>query len=270
MKLKKITELVKKINHINAEINTQSPNNSNPSFFHLSEDTKQNYKSFFSLILESSKVLMAALLVVFVPQKCPENADQLCTFSDNFTDLTGFNAFVLAFNFLTLAFFIYQYKIEYNREKWCIKYLDIDENKPNTYLKEELKRYESIEDEMKELNTKYLKYTLITIFLYFINFLLSAILIYAFYYLDYRSITVLLTNIVLVVDKLYNAYSISLQSVEQELACSAYMKTAVVFNRVDEDYRLLTNEELQVVEREIQTNNSEIENEGNITITIEK
>jgi hypothetical protein len=203
----------------------------------ISDDTKQRIQATFSLILEASKILMAALLVVFVPQKCPENGDKLCTFNDNFVDLSDYNLFVLVFNFVTLAAFIFLYRVEYYREKWCIKYLDIDPNQPNNYLKEELRQYPIIDEEMLHLNRRYLRWSKLTLFLYIFNTIFSAVLIYVYYYLDYRSITVLLTNIVLVADKLYNAITTSMRSVNEEIAYSAYLKTQIIFNRVDSDYR---------------------------------
>jgi hypothetical protein len=223
----------------------------------ISDDTKQRIQAILSLVLEASKILIAALLVVFVPQKCPENADGLCTFRDNFADLTNYNLFVLIFNFATLGAFLFLYRVEYRREEWYIKYLDIDPTRPNNYLKQELNQYPTIDGEMLHLNHKYLRWSRLTLVLYTMNSIFSAVLIYAYYYLDYRSITVLLTNIVLVADKLYNAISTSMRSVHEEIACSAYLKTQIIFNRVDEDYRHHDN-----FERDLENNTQTNERNG--------
>ena len=227
----------------------------------VNEDTKQHFQAIFSLLLESSKVLMATLLVVFVPQRCSENADGICTFMDNFEELTNYNKFVLAFNFLSLGIFICLYKIEYKREKWCIQYLDIDPNKPNTNLKIELQytSYESIQKDMKLLNSKYWRISLWTVILYTLNVLFSSILIYSDYYLDYRTITVMLTNIILVGDKLYNCFTISKKSVNEEMACSAYLKTAIIFNVIDSDYHIPIPTILEVPAENIPVQGEDIE-----------
>jgi hypothetical protein len=205
--------------------------------FTLSDDQKQTIKSTISFLTESFKMLMATLLCIFVPQRCVENVDNICTLTDNFTNLTNFNIVVLVINFITLANFIYLYIVEYKREHWCISILDIDYDKPNTNLKVEINNYPVYKEELVSLNNKYYKITIITLILNICNFILSSILIYGFYYLDYRSVTILLTNVLLIVDKLLSCISISNKSVEELLPISAYMTTPVIFNTIDSDYK---------------------------------
>ena len=203
----------------------------------LSDDQKQTIKSTISFLTESFKVFMAALLCIFVPQRCIENADNLCTLTDNFTNLTKLNTAVLVINFITLANFMYLYIIEYKREHWCIEFLDIDNDKANTNLKTEINDYPEYKEELISLNNKYHKLTILTLILNICNFILSSILIYGYYYLDYRSITVLITNVLLIVDKLLSCLSISNKSVEELLPISAYMTTPVIFNTIDSDHK---------------------------------
>jgi len=203
----------------------------------LSDDQKQTLNSVIILLTESFKVLMATLLSIFVPQRCDNQSDKICTITDNFTNLTNYNIAVTTFNFITLGTFIALYTIEYMRENWCIEYLDIDNNVANTNLKTEIERYPEYKERMIILNNNYHIISIITVVMNVVNFILSAILIYGYYYLDYRSITVLLTNIILIVDKIINCFNVSKKSVEEVIPISAYMMTPVIFNVVDKDYR---------------------------------
>jgi hypothetical protein len=203
----------------------------------LTDDQKQTIKSVIILLTESFKVLMATLLSIFVPQRCDNQSDKICTITDNFTNLIDYNIVVTTFNFITLGTFIALYVIEYMRENWCIEYLDIDNNVANTNLKTEIERYPEYKDQMIILNNNYHIISVITVIMNSVNFILSAILIYGYYYLDYRSVTVLLTNIILIVDKIINCFNVSKKSVEEVLPISAYMMTPIIFNVVDKDYR---------------------------------
>ena len=87
------------------------------------------------------------------------------------------------------------------------------------------------------LNNNYYKMSIAIVTFNIINFILSSVLIYVYYYLDYRSITVLITNFILIIDKLINCFNVSNKSVEEMLPISAYMTTPVVFNTIDNDYK---------------------------------
>ena len=179
----------------------------------FTDDQKQTINTIILLFSESFKVLMATLLAIFVPQRCDNQAEKLCTLVDNFTNLTKYNLAVLIFNFITLGCFISLYVIEYTREHWCIEFLDIDNDKPNTNLKTEIEKYPEYKDKMIQLNNKYNNIAIVVVFMNVINFILSSVLIYGYYYLDYRSITVLLTNTILIIDKIINCFNVSRKSV---------------------------------------------------------
>jgi hypothetical protein len=203
----------------------------------LTDDQKQTINSIILLLSESFKVLMATLLSIFVPQRCDNQSDKICTIVDNFTNLTNYNIAVTTVNFITLGCFVLLYIVEYRRENWCIEYLDIDNDKPNTNLKTEIDKYPEYKEKMMLLNNDYNNISMLVVGMNIINFILSAILIYGYYYLDYKSITVLLTNIILIVDKIINCFNVSKKSVQDVLPISAYMTTPIIFNIIDKDYR---------------------------------
>ena len=203
----------------------------------FTDDQKHTINTIILLFSESFKVLMATLLAIFVPQRCDNQAEKLCTLVDNFTSLTKYNLAVLIFNFITLGCFISLYVIEYTREHWCIEFLDIDNDKPNTNLKTEIEKYPEYKDKMIQLNNRYNNISIVVVFMNVINFILSSVLIYGYYYLDYRSVTVLVTNTILIIDKIINCFNVSKKSVQEILPISAYMTTPIIFNIIDKDYR---------------------------------
>jgi hypothetical protein len=69
-----------------------------------------------------------------------------------------------------------------------------------------------------------------------INFILSVILINQ-YYGGYKTIISILTNILLIVDKIYTAIHISHKSVLEILPYSAYIKDYIIFNTIDKQYK---------------------------------
>ena len=216
----------------------------------LTDDQSQTLKSIIILLSESFKVLMATLLSIVVPQRCDNQPDKLCTMMDNFTNLTNYNTAVTVFNFITLGGFIGLYVVEYMRENWCIEYLDIDNNVANTNLKTEIELYPEYKERMITLNSNYNKMSIAIVTSNIINFILSAVLIYGYYYLDYRSVTVLITNFILIIDKLINCFNVSNKAVEEMLPISAYMTTPIVFNVIDNDHKHKTNNnEIELVEK---------------------
>jgi hypothetical protein len=94
----------------------------------ITNDTKEIIQSYLISILEAYKVFLACLLSIFVPQYCPETKTT-CTLSENFSNLTMYNEFVIVFNFLTLGAFLYLYFIQNRRETYLITHLYVDKKR---------------------------------------------------------------------------------------------------------------------------------------------
>lgn len=205
----------------------------------ISEDIKQKVQTTFQFFLEIYKVFIASLLCVFVPQKCTNQPDNLCTINDNLFDLDNYNMVCVCFNFTTLFFFLVLYIYEYKREQWCINYFDIDEKKLDDYLYKEIEEYPEYKERIYKFNKRYWILTLISVTFNIVNIFLSSVLIFKFFYLDYRSITVFFTNSILTIDRLSNCYHVSNVSNDPSnnlLAISSYMSKSMVFNTIDEEY----------------------------------
>ena len=69
--------------------------------WYQSQDTQDRINLLINFSSDGFKAVMASLLVIFVPQQCDQH---VCSVTENVSNLTDFNSFVLAFNFFTLAF----------------------------------------------------------------------------------------------------------------------------------------------------------------------
>lgn len=198
-----------------------------------SEDTRQRLQSAVALGANGYKICMASLLCVFVPQRCD---DHECSVVDNFRDLTPFNTFVLVCNFLTLAMFIAFFAVEFHRENWCIEFLDYDETKPVTQLQTDIERYPELKTNLFDVNRMYMYTTCVAILFSLVNFVLSGILVFRDYYLDFKTVTVWLTYLLLIADKMIFSLTTSMESNNKGVPTSAYRVGPVVFNVVDADH----------------------------------
>jgi hypothetical protein len=201
------------------------------------EDQWQMVKSSFAYVIEVFKLVMGCMLSVFVPQRCINQPDQICTLYDNFTDLISYNVFTLTYNFICLSVFIGFYSLEFKREQWCIHYLDHDSTKSETALTHELAHYPEYFERLIGYNRMYYLVACVSILFACTNIVFSGILILYYYYLDYRSITNIITNSLLILEKAYTSYQIAKSSKENVSAISAYLVTPIFYNTIDEDYR---------------------------------
>ena len=138
------------------------------------------------------------------------------------------------------------YFIELKRENWCIKYLDIDEEKSNTNLDLEIETYPAFKKQMNKLNNQYIKVVYIALFLMVVNFAVSGTIVYQ-NYAGSNTLTTFISFFMLVTMKLYSAYNVGTISVKDERANSAYMKIPKTYNTIDEDHRISTPEGVNIV-----------------------
>lgn len=197
-------------------------------------DTQQRLSTALSMILEFYKVLMGTFLVVFVPQQCN---DKTCTMSENFFNGKVLNTVGNSSNVITFLSIGTLYVLEYQREHWCIKYLDIDDEKSTNNLDNEIEAYPKYKKQMARLNRDYLYGVYISSFLMIVNFIISGFTVYQSY-AGTSSITSFLSFFMLVSMKLYSAWNVGRLSLKYERANSAYMKEPKTYNTIDADYRI--------------------------------
>ena len=196
------------------------------------EDFKQKVSMVITVTVEMYRVIMSSLLLLFVPQSCNNNQ---CSINEKLSPDAQFEMFVLVSNFFTLFAFTITYIIESRRENILITYLDVNRFKPrdNDSVAKELlllstKRLKRIEKYDKMY--KHLSYSSICVFT--LNTLFSTIIIFD-NFLDSKTITVLLTNMLFMSSKLYDMYNIV--NTKDFVFLSAYLTRKVQFNDVDQD-----------------------------------
>jgi len=199
----------------------------------FSVDNQQRLTAAAIMLLEFYKVTMGTFLVIFVPQQC---GDDVCSLSDNFSNDAPLNRAALACNFAAFATVLGFYAVEIKRENWCIKYLDIDPNRSNNHLDDEIESYPVLKSDMASLNNQYLCALYAAATLIAANFGVSGTAI-AMNYAGSNTLTSLLSFVLLVSIKLYAAHSVGTRSVEEERAFSGYLTIARTYNTIDEDHR---------------------------------
>ena len=203
------------------------------SIAEMSESDRKDFtKGIFTTIIEGVKISMAALLSIFVPQFCPET-NTTCTLQDNFSNLSMFNEFVITFNFITLFSFIMLMTVLNMRETYFLKALDYSKDKPPNSLTENLKEYPDIIDNVKIYNKRLYKWARITIVMKTLNVIFSSILIFYYYYDGFKSVTTMISNVLLVSDKLYNLVEICKESIRDTLALSTNRLENRSYNVID-------------------------------------
>ena len=172
------------------------------------------------------------MLAVFVPQSC---GDHVCTLTENINNEDFYHRSALGMNSLTMLLFFGYYLIELRREEWSIKYLDIDNNKPDNSLKAIIITEPKLDKQMDRLNKYYYNALLITGFFYFVNVLMTIKLLKDKYHSS-STISCFMSFSLLVMMKLYNSFSTARQSVKNDKMMSAYMSEFVSYNVLDADY----------------------------------
>ena len=239
----------------------------------LDVDSKQRIMTTMYMMLEIYKVLMGTFLVIFVPQQC---GNKICGSTENFFNGELINTIGNISNIATFTSIGSLYFIEMKRENWCIKYLDIDDNKSSTNLDTEIEKYPKYKIDMRSLNKTYLNCTYISLFMMVANFIISGFTVYQSY-AGPNSITTFISFFMLVSLKLYNSWNVGSLSVKYERANSAYLREPKTYNTIDEDFRLTDDidkiiENVSIVDEQAEKNDEEgieiieIKNEKNIVI----
>lgn len=196
------------------------------------QDFNQKINVALTLVLEFYRVIMGSLLILMVPQKCD---DHVCSATENIERTGGLDYAGLALNFATLASMCGLYYIEVKRENKMITYLEVNPEKArdNESVGEAL---EQLSDEKKKailmLDKSYCNAGYGSIGLFSVNAVISFLCIMQ-NYLDSKTLTVLLTNILFMSSKLADV--ITTVKTEENIFYSAYLKRKVQFNDVDPD-----------------------------------
>ena len=207
-----------------------------PSFREMlqDQDTQQKINVTIAVVLEIYRVLMGAMLVLFVPQNCD---GQICTLSDNFNrDDGGLTKGAFGLNMLTVVAFLFLYKFEVSRENKMIDYLNVNSEKPrdNEAVEEALLLLESSKkEELWLLDSRYQKAGYFCMGAFGLNSILSLFVIFNNYLSD-KTITVVITNLLFLSFKIKDVFAVV--NTEKSIFLSSYLTRKIQFNDVDPDH----------------------------------
>ena len=218
----------------------------------IDQDIVQRIKVICIFLLQFYKVLMGTMMTLFVPQACKSISDgsenniiigetnRICTIRENFENNEIYHQLTLYWNSISFFCFICIYILELKRESWAIKFLDIDNNKPDNSLKEIIIQEPKLDKYMDKLNKYYFYGLSVTAFVYMINVLLMINILYQDYH-SMSTISCFISFTLLVQMKLYNSLSVAYYSVKDDKMMSAFMSEFVSFNVLDNDYLISKN-----------------------------
>ena len=196
------------------------------------QDFNQKMNVASTLVLEIYRVLMGAFLVVFVPQKCE---DTICSMNQNINRNDTMSQIAISSNAMTMLIFLFLYFIEVKRENKLINYLEVNRFTPvdNESVGEALEKLSTVKkDNILKFDNYYQKAGYVSTASFLINAVLSSIVVYS-NYLDSKTLTVYLTNLLFMGLKVSDVYSTV--NTKKNVFYSAYLKNKVQFNDVDPD-----------------------------------
>lgn len=196
------------------------------------QDREQMIKVYFLFLIEIFKVAMASFLSMSVIQNCN---GEVCSYNENLKRRTKYGEFVVGVNALNIICFAILYFYEFNREMFLIEYLDINKKQGDYHLPNVINHYPAIKAKLIRYNRMYYNSTKCLLLLTGINWITSGILVFKSFY-SFKTITSYLTNILLIITKLSDSYSISKESFKHTYGLSAYIKEYTSFNVIDKDH----------------------------------
>ena len=197
----------------------------------LTENRKEKFSTLTTLGLEAFKVFMACLLSLFVSQKCQ---DHDCNISEKFNEDTVENYLVLTLNFFTLLVFLTGYNIEYLRERYIISHFNNNPHLSDHHIANILDKVPIVQKNLVLWNQRFYYITICSIFIGLVNFVFSGLYIYYYHYNGTRTITSLVTNILLVSNTVYSNYKISRKSYLEVFAYSSSRLEPISYNDFDD------------------------------------
>ena len=201
--------------------------------YSIDQDTLQRINVGIQFLLEMYRVIASSLLILFVPQICN---DHICSTTENLVWESSTYNIALCFNFISMTSLVIMYYLELVRENRLIKYMSVNTNFANDDV-DVAKRLELLPNDKKNkifVINKYYKlssYSALTI--YSLNVILSAAAVNE-YYAGSQTTSTFITYVLFIATKFTSVYS--LVSTAKNIFYSAYMKSNVQFNDVDDDF----------------------------------
>jgi hypothetical protein len=209
-------------------------------------DTYQKIQVIFIGTVELIKIALASLLSIFVPQNCATDTDtymntntnttinnyKVCSIIDNFTDLSNFNILVIIFNFALFGLFIFTFIYEIKREYFMIDNFDREHKIPDDNLGKIIDLFPDIKIQLLSYNNYYHNLCKSLYILFIINWILSGILVFHYFYLDKNTVSTMIANFLLVSNTIHKGYIVSRTSRDTP-SISSFMTENLIYNIMD-------------------------------------
>lgn len=196
------------------------------------QDFKQKMGMYIAFIMEFYRVIMGSFLLLFVPQKC---GDDICTLTANINTNNSLKDATFSFNIITFVVFLHMYYSEITRENTMINYLHVnpEKSRDNESVGEAI---DILPDEkvkkIHRLDKYYQTSGRLAMVIFMINSMISGVVVLT-QYLDDKTITVLLTNVLFMGLKLYDTKIIT--DTDEHIFLSAYLTRKIQYNDADPD-----------------------------------
>jgi hypothetical protein len=193
----------------------------------------------FRLMFELYKTMIGSFLTVFTPQNCN---GQICTLTQNVIPKDNLEIVALSVNAFLATTLLFEYSVEFSREKVLRKYFRTDARLPaeKEYFSNLLGILDttgpSIRRRLRPIRcifTLYRQLGIVLLSLYVANIIISGAVIYKNYY-DKSSLFGFVTNVLFIVLKIGKILQIAIQSIQ--IPYSAYIDSQVAFNSIKYDY----------------------------------
>ena len=196
------------------------------------QDFTQKMNVYVSFIFELYRVVMGSFLILFVPQKCGE---ELCTMFEPVNAGNQLTDAAFGVNIATFCMFLCMYYAEITRENKMITYLHVNIEEPCDYDavgEALLKLPAEKKQDILVWDKRYLRTGQVALFGFVANVALSTVVIYD-NFLDSKTTSALITNILFMALKINETYSIT--NTSENIFYSAYLNERVQFNDADPD-----------------------------------
>ena len=192
--------------------------------------------SYVALTAYTSTV--ATLFGLFVPQSCvqADGTTSTCTFEQNLGDgapLSAFNIFALVVNVCAAVVMLFTLYFEMRREAFIIKHLDVDPHRDEDYLESDFENtpgHSHIREALHVYNQRYFLLQVANTALALFNALISAILVFAFFYDGIKTLTTYTSNLSLVAVRCASALTIAHTCEVEAKAQSVNLYTPLTYN----------------------------------------
>jgi hypothetical protein len=229
------------------------------------QDFIQRITVIAEVIIEMYRVVTGTFLIMFVPQNCNGN---ICNFTQNvFIGKPEYDA-IFIINIITLFVFIIMYYIEMNRENQLINYLDVNTSmsNDNDMVGEVISKLDSKKKEsILFIDKCYIYSGFASLFFFALNTIFSGIIIFS-HYLDNKTYTTFITNILFMAIKLYYVYCVV--TTKENVFYSAYLRNFIQYNDLDEtEKKILESTKLSKLTKLIEVADIESNIESNIEVS---